>query len=151
MIDYVVIRRPRVTYVLISIKVAPAELEGVLLSHPGVLDAAVIGVADAEAGEFPKGFVVLKDDSLSIEEIHRYVESKLLEGHVHHYFGTKIDVTWCKPFCKSNYTLFYGDKCMFIHFSLFFLLYIIIYIYIPKSYKLKPISSSSNGLSIVQE
>jgi len=43
-------------------QVAPAELEAVLLTHPAVADAAVIAVADEEAGEIPKGFVVLKQD-----------------------------------------------------------------------------------------
>jgi acyl-CoA synthetase (AMP-forming)/AMP-acid ligase II len=42
-------------------QVPPAELEAVLLSHPAVIDAAVIPVADDEAGEIPKAFVVLRD------------------------------------------------------------------------------------------
>jgi 4-coumarate--CoA ligase len=41
-------------------QVAPAELEALLLTHPDVADAAVIGIPDDEAGEVPKGFVVLK-------------------------------------------------------------------------------------------
>ncbi len=41
-------------------QVAPAELEALLLTHPKVADAAVIPVADAEAGEIPKAFVVLR-------------------------------------------------------------------------------------------
>ena len=41
-------------------QVAPAELEALLLTHPDVADAAVIGMPDDEAGEVPKGFVVLK-------------------------------------------------------------------------------------------
>jgi acyl-coenzyme A synthetase/AMP-(fatty) acid ligase len=39
-------------------QVAPAELEATLLSHPDVVDAAVIGVYDAENNEVPKAFVV---------------------------------------------------------------------------------------------
>lgn len=41
-------------------QVAPAELEALLLTHPEVADAAVIGMPDAEAGELPKAFVVRK-------------------------------------------------------------------------------------------
>jgi acyl-CoA synthetase (AMP-forming)/AMP-acid ligase II len=43
-------------------QVAPAELEAVLLTHPSVADAAVIGSPDEESGEIPKAFVVRKDD-----------------------------------------------------------------------------------------
>ena len=39
---------------------APAELEGLLLQHPAIEDAAVIGVPDAKTGELPKAYVVLK-------------------------------------------------------------------------------------------
>ena len=38
----------------------PAELEAVLLRHPDVTDAAVIGLPDDEAAEVPAGYVVLR-------------------------------------------------------------------------------------------
>ena len=44
-------------------QVPPAELEAVLLTHPCVLDAAVIPCPDDEAGEVPKAIVVLRQDS----------------------------------------------------------------------------------------
>lgn len=43
-------------------QVAPAELEALLVTHPAVADAAVIGIPDEEAGERPKAFVTLKPD-----------------------------------------------------------------------------------------
>ncbi|GAA1170299.1 AMP-binding protein [Pseudonocardia alaniniphila] len=39
-------------------QVAPAELEALLLTHPDVLDVAVIGVPHREGGEAPRAFVV---------------------------------------------------------------------------------------------
>lgn len=40
-------------------QVPPAELEAVLLTHPGIADAAVVGATDSESGEeIPKAFVV---------------------------------------------------------------------------------------------
>jgi len=42
-------------------QVAPAELEAVLLTHPSVADAAVIPYPDDEAGEVPKGIIVLRE------------------------------------------------------------------------------------------
>ncbi|MCG8469483.1 MAG: AMP-binding protein, partial [Gemmatimonadetes bacterium] len=39
-------------------QVPPAELEDILLSHDAVADVAVIPVADEEAGEIPKAFIV---------------------------------------------------------------------------------------------
>ncbi len=44
-------------------QVAPAELEALLLTHPEIVDAAVVAALDEEAGEIPKAFIVLKDGS----------------------------------------------------------------------------------------
>jgi acyl-CoA synthetase (AMP-forming)/AMP-acid ligase II len=48
-----------------GLQVAPAELEALLLTHPAVLDAAVIRKADEEAGEVPLAYIVLKPDATS--------------------------------------------------------------------------------------
>jgi acyl-CoA synthetase (AMP-forming)/AMP-acid ligase II len=59
-------------------QVAPAELEGVVMEHPAVLDAAVIPKADFEAGEVPKAFVVLKDgQQASAEDIMSFVAERV--------------------------------------------------------------------------
>ncbi len=51
-------------------QIAPAELEALLLTHPAIADAAVIGVPDDEAGERPRAFIVVKPDAeVSIQEI----------------------------------------------------------------------------------
>lgn len=57
-------------------QVAPAELEAILVTHPAVADAAVIPIQDTEAGELPKGFVVLREGAqASAEELMDHVAS----------------------------------------------------------------------------
>ncbi len=58
--------------------VAPAELESLLMEHPAVMDAAVIGVPDEEAGELIKGLVVIRPGhSATPEEIIAFTNGKL--------------------------------------------------------------------------
>ncbi len=49
--------------------IAPAEVESVLLEHPAVRDAGVVGVTDADAGEVPCAFIVLRDGHPGSEKI----------------------------------------------------------------------------------
>ena len=41
-----------------AFQVAPAEVEAVIVGHPAVADAAVVGAPDACSGETPVAFVV---------------------------------------------------------------------------------------------
>ena len=61
-----------------GLQVAPAELEAILLSHPAIADAAVIPSPDLEAGEVPKGCIVLKPGAQpSVEEIQAFVAERV--------------------------------------------------------------------------
>jgi len=58
--------------------VYPAEIEKVLLGHPVVADAAVVGVNDEKWGEVGRAFIVLKNNqSVTTEEIIVFLEDKL--------------------------------------------------------------------------
>ncbi|KAJ0170023.1 hypothetical protein K1T71_014629 [Dendrolimus kikuchii] len=61
-----------------SYQVAPAELEAVLLQHPSVKDAAVVGVPHVEWGEVPTGLVVLQPGvTTEAVEILEFVNSQV--------------------------------------------------------------------------
>ncbi|XP_023744862.1 probable CoA ligase CCL7 [Lactuca sativa] len=59
-------------------QVAPAELEGLLVSHPEIMDAAVVPYIDDEEGEIPMAYVVIKaGSSLSGEEIQSFIAKQV--------------------------------------------------------------------------
>ena len=61
-----------------GIYVSPFEVEATLVQHPAVLEAAVIGVPDAEGLTKTKAFVVLKDGSRTTDaELKAFVKDRL--------------------------------------------------------------------------
>lgn len=57
-------------------QVAPAELEAILLGHPNVADAVVVGVPDEIAGEIPVAYVVLSAD-VPLDDVSAYVAERV--------------------------------------------------------------------------
>jgi long-chain acyl-CoA synthetase len=57
--------------------VYPNEVEGVVASHPGVLECAAVGVPDENAGEAVKLFVVKKDPALTEKELLEFCKEQL--------------------------------------------------------------------------
>jgi long-chain acyl-CoA synthetase len=57
--------------------VYPNEIEEVIASHPGVLECAVIGVADSRSGEAVKAFIVKKDPNVTADDIIKYCGTQL--------------------------------------------------------------------------
>jgi long-chain acyl-CoA synthetase len=57
--------------------VFPNEVEDVVASHPGVLECAVVGVPDANAGEAVVLFVAKKDPALTEQALMTYFADKL--------------------------------------------------------------------------
>src|SRR3989442_4824759 len=60
--------------------VYPNEIESVVVTHPGVLECAAIGVPDAKSGEAVKLFVVRKDENLTTEALLAHCRT-LLTGY----------------------------------------------------------------------
>ena len=58
-------------------QVAPAELEAKLVAMDGIVDAAVIGLPDEEAGELPIAFVIRAEDGPGEDEIQGHFSETL--------------------------------------------------------------------------
>ena len=56
-------------------QVAPAELEALLLEHPQISDAAVIGRPDEDAGEIPVAYVVA--DDMEVDAVMQFVAERV--------------------------------------------------------------------------
>jgi len=72
--------RDRIKDVIISggENISSVEVEGVLLRHPSVQEAAVVGMKDEKWGEAPHAFVVLKQDATATpEEVRLFTRERL--------------------------------------------------------------------------
>ncbi|MCC6474777.1 MAG: acyl--CoA ligase [Burkholderiales bacterium] len=59
-----------------GLKIMPSEIEAILLAHPDVADAAVAGIPERLAGEFPVAFVVLRR-SPDWEALRRFCDERI--------------------------------------------------------------------------
>ena len=59
-----------------AFQVAPAEVEGVLVQHPAITDAAVVGQPDDRCGEVPVAYIVTTVD-VSAHQLTEWVTPRL--------------------------------------------------------------------------
>ncbi|AEF37424.1 fatty-acid-CoA ligase FadD3_2 [Mycolicibacter sinensis] len=64
-----IVGRKKDMFIVGGFNAYPAEIEGFLLEHPAVAQAAVIGVPDERLGQVGKAFVVKRDPRLSESEL----------------------------------------------------------------------------------
>lgn len=74
---FYIIDRKKDLVIVSGFNVYPNEVEEVLVSHPKVLEAAVIGLPDPNSGEKVKAFIVKKDESLTEEELKAHATQNL--------------------------------------------------------------------------
>lgn len=72
-----IVDRKKDMVVVSGFNVYPNEVEDVLAAHPGVIEAAVIGVPDEGSGEAVKAFVVLADTGLTQDALRNYCKEHL--------------------------------------------------------------------------
>jgi long-chain acyl-CoA synthetase len=58
-------------------KVFPNEVEDVIAQHPGVLETAVIGIADPQTGQGVKLFVVKRDPAVAADDLTKFARERL--------------------------------------------------------------------------
>ncbi|XP_060519652.1 uncharacterized protein LOC132697911 [Cylas formicarius] len=91
--------------------VVPAVLEQVLLSHPAVQQAVVIGVPHEVDGDHPMALVIVNDGSSGVtpEELEKYVDDKVNETH-----RLRGGVKFVKSFPVTPSEIFYDDSTKII-------------------------------------
>jgi long-chain acyl-CoA synthetase len=71
------VERAKDVVVVSGFKVYPNEVEDVLMLHPGVSEAGVVGVPDEKSGEAVKAFVVKRNPALTAAELISHCRANL--------------------------------------------------------------------------
>jgi len=75
---FYIVDRKRDMYISGGENIYPAEIEKVLLTHPKIFEAGVVGVPDEKWGEVGKAFIVLKPgERMNQEEVLQFLQDKL--------------------------------------------------------------------------
>ncbi|KAL4875507.1 hypothetical protein BJY04DRAFT_201889 [Aspergillus karnatakaensis] len=95
---FYIVDRKKVLIKYKGLQVAPAELEGHLISHPLIFDAAVIGVpaSDGSGNEVPRAYIVADKTKISEDEVKDFVKS-----HLAHYKQLRGGVVYLQAIPKS--------------------------------------------------
>ena len=74
---FTIVDRKKDMVVVSGFNVYPNEIEDCLATHPGILEAAVIGVPDEGTGEAVKAFVIKRDQGLTEADIRAHCKAHL--------------------------------------------------------------------------
>ena len=82
-------------------QVPPAELEAVLLSHPSISDAAVIGIySEEDATEYPVAYIVTQQNVQQTDELSEKIKN-FVDGQVAHHKKLRGGVIYIDKIPKS--------------------------------------------------
>lgn len=74
---FYIVDRKKDLVIVGGFNVYPREVEEVLFAHPGIVEAAVIGLPDANFGESVHAYVVVKDESIDAVALESYCAQHL--------------------------------------------------------------------------
>lgn len=89
---FYIVDRKKDMILVSGFNVFPNEVEEVLASHPKILEAAAVGVADEKSGEVVKVFVVKKDASLTESEVLEFCKEQMTGYKVPKYIEFKKEL-----------------------------------------------------------
>ncbi|MDR3477624.1 MAG: AMP-binding protein [Gammaproteobacteria bacterium] len=91
-----ILERKKDMILVSGFNVYPNEIEDVLVSMPGIREAAVISVPDENSGEVPKAFIVRENQDITVADVIAFCRTKLT--------GYKIPrhVKFCEDLPKTN-------------------------------------------------
>lgn len=79
---FYIVDRKKDIIIVGGFNVYPREVEEVLYAHPNVVEAAVVGQPDPDFGEAVHAYVVLKDESMDMEELRKYCAEHIVKYKV---------------------------------------------------------------------
>lgn len=79
---FYIVDRKKDMIIVGGFNVYPREVEEVLYAHPNIIEAAVVGQPDENFGETVHAYVVLKDKSMTVEEIQAYCNEHIVKYKV---------------------------------------------------------------------
>lgn len=83
---FFIVDRKKDMIIVGGFNVYPREVEEVLFTHPGVSEAAVVGLPDSDFGESINAYVVLKDQVYTTSDLRKYCAEHLAKYKVPKHF-----------------------------------------------------------------
>ena len=76
--------------IMAGYRIGPFEIESVLLEHPSIAEAAVVGVPDELRGEVVEAFVVLRDGAEATDELAAALQRHVKERYAAHAYPRAV-------------------------------------------------------------